>query len=110
MTTEQIATLVLKDEAGTYYLLSQETLEQGRVPEERIAELEQFIAAAADGRTGKDDVDGHAVAIALVAAPFVAVGLMWGLEGLRRGLFGSSVEQVVPDVDYSGVGSREPLP
>src|SRR5688500_6210765 len=56
MTIEQTNTLVLKDHAGSYYLVSQEMLEGSRVPGERNAELEQLIAAAAqDG----DDVQGH---------------------------------------------------
>ncbi len=42
-------TLVLKDQAGAYYLLARETLEQGRVPAERQAELEERMGADAAG-------------------------------------------------------------
>ena len=36
-------TLVLRDEHGTYYILSAQLLEQARVPAERIAEVAQFL-------------------------------------------------------------------
>jgi hypothetical protein len=42
-TTEQ-NTLVLRDSAGSYYLVPQATVEQGRVPAEQQAEIEQLIA------------------------------------------------------------------
>ena len=58
MTMAQTGTLVFKNEAGDYFLLPQETLEQGRVPEEHKAEVEQAIAAA-EGGAGGDDVQGH---------------------------------------------------
>jgi hypothetical protein len=43
MTTEQTGTLVLKDEAGHYFLVAQETLERARVPAEHKAELERLL-------------------------------------------------------------------
>ena len=43
--TEQ-SMLVLKDSAGTYYLVPQATLEQGRVQAEQKAGIEQLIADA----------------------------------------------------------------
>lgn len=46
--------MVFKDQAGGYYLVPRETLEQGRVPAERTAELERLIAEQ------PDDVHGHA--------------------------------------------------
>jgi len=52
MTNEQTSTLVLKDRAGIYFLVSQETLEQGRVPEEQKVEVEQLLA--------ESDVSGYA--------------------------------------------------
>jgi hypothetical protein len=58
MTKAQTGTLVLKDATGSYFLVAQETLEQGRVPVERTAELEQMIAAAAQGDAG-GDVQGY---------------------------------------------------
>jgi hypothetical protein len=44
--TEQNA-LVLKDSAGTYYLVPLATVAQGRVPAEREAAIEQMVADAA---------------------------------------------------------------
>jgi hypothetical protein len=58
MTHAQTGTLVLKDATGSYFLVAQETLEQGRVPEERTAELEQMIVAAARVDAG-EDVQGY---------------------------------------------------
>ena len=54
MTNAPTSTLVFKNEAGDYFLLPQEILEQGRVPEEHKAEIEQAIAAAQ-----ADDVSGY---------------------------------------------------
>ncbi|MGH2588166.1 MAG: hypothetical protein ACRDJE_24880 [Dehalococcoidia bacterium] len=53
MTDEQTLSLVLKDEAGNYFLVPQELLEQGRVPEEHTAEIERLIAE-------QQDVQGYA--------------------------------------------------
>jgi hypothetical protein len=44
MANEEGVTLVLKDGAGNYFLVSEETLEQGRVPEARTPELERILA------------------------------------------------------------------
>ncbi|MGH2587103.1 MAG: hypothetical protein ACRDJE_19495 [Dehalococcoidia bacterium] len=46
MTNAQTGTLVLKDTAGNYFLVSQAAVEQGRVPEEQKAEVEQILAGA----------------------------------------------------------------
>lgn len=54
MVDEQAATLVFRDQAGEYYLLSQATLEQGRVPAEQKAEIERIV-----GEVASDDVAGH---------------------------------------------------
>jgi len=51
MTTDSQGTLVLKDEAGDYFLLPQTMLERGRVSEEHKAEVEQLIQDM--------DVSGH---------------------------------------------------
>ena len=48
MTTEQTSMLVFKDQAGDYFLVTQETLQQVRVPEERREELEQLLGGAGD--------------------------------------------------------------
>jgi hypothetical protein len=73
MTNEQTGTLVLKDNAGNYFLVPQATLEQGRVPAEHTAELERLLADS-------DDVSGHHPAIFLgVGLILVGVGLV--IEG-----------------------------
>lgn len=43
MTNGQHAVLLVKDDAGDYFLLPREVLERGRVPEERTAEIEQLL-------------------------------------------------------------------
>jgi hypothetical protein len=83
MTNPQGNTLVLKDQTGSYFLLSQETLEQGRAPEEHTAEIERLIAAAQGGADG-DDVQGHnvAVGVALVWCGFwLGYGVTKHLQG-----------------------------
>jgi len=60
MTNEQTMTLVLKDAAGNYFLVSQETLEQGRVPEEHRAEVGRLVAEASTSEAGEgNDTQGH---------------------------------------------------
>jgi hypothetical protein len=54
MTNAQTGTLVFKDQAGEYYLVPQETLEQGRVPAEHKAQIEHLIAE-------QQDVQGYAM-------------------------------------------------
>jgi hypothetical protein len=51
MTTTQATTLVLKDQAGEYYLLPEDALEQCRVLGERKAEIERLV--------DESDVSGH---------------------------------------------------
>jgi hypothetical protein len=48
MANPESAVLVFKDEAGSYFLLPLETLEQGRVLEEQKAAIEQLIAEQQD--------------------------------------------------------------
>jgi hypothetical protein len=50
MTTTETSALVFKDQAGEYYLVPQETLAQGRVPEERKAQIEHLIAEQQDAQ------------------------------------------------------------
>jgi hypothetical protein len=69
MTNEQTSTLVLKDTAGNYFLISSQIVEQGRVPEERKAEIEQAIAAT-QGGAGGDDVQGHIFLIGVAIGYF----------------------------------------
>jgi hypothetical protein len=56
MTNAQNGTLVLKDRTGSYFLVPQATIEQGRVAAGQEAELERLLADAA-----KDEVSGHVV-------------------------------------------------
>jgi len=71
MTNEQTGTLVLKDAAGSYFLVSQEALERGRVPEERKDEVERLVAEAAAGSGAGGGVQGS-VAPLTVAGAFAA--------------------------------------
>ena len=48
MTNPQRNTLVLKDEAGDYFLLPEEMLKGIRVPEEHKARIEQLLAELQD--------------------------------------------------------------
>ena len=75
MTNAQTGTLVFKDSAGDYFLLPQETLEQGRVPTEHTAKLERLIE---ERGAGGDDVQGY------------YANLLWGLGFViadKMGLF-----------------------
>jgi hypothetical protein len=60
MTNEQTATIVLKDETGSYFLVSREALEWGRVPAAHTAKVERLIAGASG-----EDVQGHSYRILL---------------------------------------------
>jgi hypothetical protein len=53
MRTEETAMIALADSEGNYYLVSRETVQQGRVSPERQAELERVL--------GADEVSGYAV-------------------------------------------------
>jgi hypothetical protein len=78
MTIAHTGTLVLKDGAGNYFLVSQETLERGRVPEEHKAEMEEAIVAA-QGGAGGDDVQGHLFFVVAAACIF-GVGFNIGYD------------------------------
>jgi len=89
MTNAQASTLVLKDEAGSYYLVSQETLEQGRVPAERAAELEGLLAAATQGSAGEADAHGYALPLAFAFAGVLMGGMAGGIA-IHREVSGNS--------------------
>jgi hypothetical protein len=82
MTNEQQATLVLKDTAGDYFLVSLAALEQGRVPEEHKAEVEQAVGATQSG-AGAEDVQGHlyGLVVAVGVGYFVTKAI---IEGSRE--------------------------
>jgi hypothetical protein len=71
MTDDQSLSLVLKDEAGNYFLVPQETLERGRVPKEQKGEIERLVAEAAAEGGGGESVQGS-VAPLTVAGAFAA--------------------------------------
>ena len=48
---EKVEALVLRDDRGRYYFVSRELVEQCRVPEEQVADLEQQLSG--------DDVRGY---------------------------------------------------
>lgn len=78
METNQTGTLILRDQAGEYYLLPRAVLEQGRVSAEaRVAIEEQFPALQAIGTPG-DDTQGHVV-------PIVA-GAIYGVSAAAGGI------------------------
>ena len=79
MTDAQTSTLVFKNEAGDYFLLPQETLERGRVPEEHKAEIEQLITA--QGGIDGEDVQGYW--LPLLFAAVTLVGVSSGYGGVR---------------------------
>jgi hypothetical protein len=103
VTTEQIDTLVFKDQAGGYYLVPKELLDSGRVPRERAAEIERAIAAATEGGAGGADTQGHFffTPLALVFAGAILAGTAGGIA-LGREIWGP--EQTVPSLDYSHFG------
>jgi hypothetical protein len=81
MANAQSSMLVVQDQAGSYFVIPQETLERARVPEERAAEVEQILAAARDGVEG-DDVHGHhpvAIGIAVACILYTGFDLGYGL-------------------------------
>jgi len=78
MTTEQAATLVLKDGTGSYYLVSQETLELGRIPDEHKTAFEQAIATAQCG------ADGDTQGFMMVPVVRVISKYFWQNHGLLQ--------------------------
>lgn len=70
-------TLVMKDQAGVYYLLPWEALQQSRVPAEHMARIERLIAE-------QHDVQGHAIPVVfLLACSVISLGaeLVIGFSG-----------------------------
>lgn len=105
MTNPQNTTLVLKDQAGSYFLVSQETLERGRVPEQHTAEVERLIATAGQGGVDGDDVHGHhPVAIGIAVACVLYTGFDLGYDLTKKFL---GPEAQVPTLDLSASASPE---
>lgn len=75
-------TLVFRDGEGEYFLLPRATLEQGRVPVERKAEVERLIAESAGEASAEgDDVRGHAVPVIglIILAELAGIGFEIGV-------------------------------
>jgi hypothetical protein len=66
MTNAQSNTLVFKNQAGDYFLVPEATMEQGRVPAEKKAEVDQLMVDA--------DTSGHLLMIFYFAG--VATGAL----------------------------------
>lgn len=80
MTNAETGALVWRDLDGSYFIVPKETLEQGRVPAERTAELEQLIASeSAQGGADGDDVQGHIVPL-VVGGVALGFGFMTGFS------------------------------
>ena len=75
MTTDQTTTLVLKDQAGDYYLVPQELLERGRVPQEQTAEVERLIAEQPDVQGYGGPLVFLTVCVAIADAAMIGIGL-----------------------------------
>ena len=73
-TDEPSVALVLKDAAGSYYLVPQQTLERGRVPEEQRAEVERLLAEAAERGCGRGD-EVHGYNLIVIGVGCIVVGL-----------------------------------
>ena len=112
MTTTQASMLLVKNQAGDFFLLPGASLEQGRVPAEHTAELERLITAATQDGTSGADAQGYVAPAGFGAGVAVAIVVRAGFDigdGLMNGYLNSQVESVAPNFDLSG-GSGEPLP
>ena len=94
MTTTPKDMLLLKDEAGDYYVLPQELLKRGRVPAEQTAEAERAFAAAE-----ADDVAGH------LSLNFPKIKFEYRFVGTLVGgspAIGAMVSNFAPGADVGG--------
>lgn len=82
-TSEQTTALVFKDQAGDYFLVPREGLEQGRVLQERTAELERLVADTGGAQTAAgDDVRGHLIwGLVILAEVAVGTAFVIGVTG-----------------------------
>lgn len=79
MTNTETGTLVLRDQAGSYYLVPLETLEQGRVPADQKAQIEQRIAE-------QRDVQGHMLHALLTPLAIIVTGAVLIGRELNKGI------------------------
>lgn len=81
MTNGPTGGLALKDQAGNYYIFSEEALDRARVPAEREAEVERLIAEVSGAQLNGDDVQGHllqVIAGGLAAGTAILIGVSLG--------------------------------
>lgn len=71
MTTMQSNAVIFKDEAGAYFLLSEEALERARVPAEYHDEAARLFASSE-----LDDTNGHAFMVGVLVGVAVGGGIM----------------------------------
>lgn len=71
MPNTPVDTLVLKDGEGTYFLVTMDALERGRVPVEQRADVERAIDE-------QGDVQGYIVPLAIAGALALGFGMMAG--------------------------------
>jgi len=107
MTNERTTTLVLKDSAGSYYLVSQEMLEQGRIPADRAAEIESLLTVSGRSADGGEDTHGYFGPLALVFAGVILGGVAGGIS-IHRALSFQPEELYHPNLDFSHTGN-EPI-
>jgi hypothetical protein len=100
-TDQQTNALVLKDQAGDYFLVPQAVVEQGRVPQERRAELEQIIAEG-------QDVQGYIgpLAIVVVAAE-IGIGAAFFIGMTGPADYGT-LKAIKPREQLLGGGAKPP--
>lgn len=110
MTESQTSTLVFKDQAGDYFLVPRATVEQGRVPDERKAEVERLIAETGGGVSDNDDdVRGHGGPLIglIILAELGILGFEIGATNFGGGVIEGAVRQVQAANSPKG-GGRPP--
>jgi hypothetical protein len=89
MTSTQTITIVLKDGTGSYFLVPQATLEQGKVPEEHTAELERIMAEAATLGGADEDAQGFFFPLLpFIVNPVTVAGGLAGYFGTQAAIEG----------------------
>ncbi|MGH2603994.1 MAG: hypothetical protein ACRDJ9_31995 [Dehalococcoidia bacterium] len=92
MTNAQTTVLVLKDQAGTYFVLPPEALERWRLPEEHTAEIERLIAE-------QEDVQGHLIPLIIGLTVAGAAGAWIGATAMNALLDDAATVGRAPTLD-----------
>jgi hypothetical protein len=92
MTDPQTTALVLKDQAGDYFILPTETLERGRVPAERKTEVEQLLSAS-------DDTSGYSVPMAVSWLRLAGHAFDYGEYRDALKMVGYAIDEVRKELD-----------